>query len=30
MAQRRLDDNRIYTADEFMEIAGSGPELELT
>lgn len=29
MAQRRLDDNRIYTADEFMEIAASDKLLEL-
>ena len=29
MAQRQLDDNRIYTADEFMEIAASDKLLEL-
>ena len=30
MAQKRLEDNRVYTADEFMEIAGSSPDMELT
>ncbi len=29
MAQRRLEENRIYTANEFMEIAGSRPDMEL-